>query len=198
MEGISTLRFETATLFLSDIYTAVSSEAIETHNIGAILDCTFETYHLKYPNITCAKLPLQDTTSQRLDPGLYQAVGFVIQHLNAGINVLIFCHRGISRSATIAIAVVMNLLGMNSQDGFRFVAEQRDIINPNLGFCLQLESSETQIRSIRLTTNKYIQPDEELTLEVYHKAVTGPSSEIIVFEVEFDTPVAEPPTLIVW
>lgn len=198
MEGISTLRFEAATLFLSGIHTAVSPEEIETHNIGAILDCTFETFHLKHPNVTCGKLPLKDLTSQSLGPGLYQAVGFVIQHLNAGINVLIFCHRGVSRSATVTIAVVMNLLQMNSQDGFRFVAEQRSIISPNLGFCLQLESSESQIRSIRLTEKVYMKPDEEPTLEVYHKAVTGPSSEIVIFEVEFDTPPEQPLTLLKW
>ena len=64
-----------------------------------------------------------------------------------GKNILILCAKGISRSATIMIAYVMFRDNKNHNDAYNFVKSKRSVIEPNIGFCFQLETFNTQIHN---------------------------------------------------
>lgn len=195
--SLSILECGETKLFLSNVLTASDPSVIETHKIGAILDCTVECPKLSHPNVTCAKIHLKDMTEQKLFPGLYQAVSFVLQHLNSGIHVLIFCGRGVSRSATLAIACAMSIFDLEFEDAHALVSTKRSIINPNIGFCCSLERIKPQLRSLRVTSKPYKHnPDDNPLFEIY---LTSATSEIVVCEAEWTEPVRGPCVMLpVW
>ena len=59
--------------------------------------------------------------------------------------VLVHCHRGVSRSATVVIAYMMKFKNIGMLEAFNFVKIQRPIIDPNFGFLIQLQAFEEQI-----------------------------------------------------
>ena len=55
-------------------------------------------------------------------------------------NTLVHCHQGISRSATIVIAYLMNTYRTNFDVAFQKLKSVRPVVKPNKGFIRQLES----------------------------------------------------------
>lgn len=55
-----------------------------------------------------------------------------------GGRVFVHCHAGISRSATVCIAYLMQHKKVSMTDAYKYVQSRRPIISPNLGFMGQL------------------------------------------------------------
>lgn len=62
---------------------------------------------------------------------------------------LVHCLAGVSRSATVAIAYVMQHLSLSSEEGLRFVKERRPSVAPNFNFLGQLLEWEKEVGSGR-------------------------------------------------
>ena len=60
-------------------------------------------------------------------------------------SVLVHCHRGVSRSATVVIAYMMKCKNVGMIEAFNLVKLQRPVIDPNFGFLIQLQSFEEQM-----------------------------------------------------
>ena len=63
---------------------------------------------------------------------------------NAG-KVLVHCHAGVSRSATVCIAYLMFKNNMFLEEAFEHVRLRRGVISPNLNFMQQLKEYETSL-----------------------------------------------------
>ncbi|ODN06352.1 Dual specificity protein phosphatase 3 [Orchesella cincta] len=61
-------------------------------------------------------------------------------------KVLVHCHQGISRSATLVLAYLMIHKGMSAKDAVQIVRRKREIF-PNEGFFQQLSDLELRLRS---------------------------------------------------
>lgn len=66
------------------------------------------------------------------------ANAFIEEGIRAG-NVLVHCRFGVSRSATIVIAYIMEKYKLTFEEAFLYVKKQRKFINPNPGFVNQLK-----------------------------------------------------------
>uniref|UniRef100_A0A8C4IL61 Serine/threonine/tyrosine interacting protein n=1 Tax=Dicentrarchus labrax TaxID=13489 RepID=A0A8C4IL61_DICLA len=66
---------------------------------------------------------------------------FIDSCLATGGKVLVHGNAGISRSAALVIAYLMETFGMKYRDAFSHVQERRFCINPNVGFVHQLQVS---------------------------------------------------------
>ena len=60
-------------------------------------------------------------------------------------NVLIHCHAGVSRSATVLIAYLMRKEGVGLKEADGMVRRRREIIRPNKGFVEQLKVYERRL-----------------------------------------------------
>lgn len=65
---------------------------------------------------------------------------FINQAFASGGRVLVHCHAGISRSATIVISYLMREHGMNLAAATQLTRSKRWFINPNIGFRKQLKT----------------------------------------------------------
>jgi len=61
------------------------------------------------------------------------SIAFIKDGLKKG-GVLVHCFAGVSRSATIVIAYLMQEKEMNMEHAFSFASRARPIIFPNMGF----------------------------------------------------------------
>ncbi|XP_054262660.1 serine/threonine/tyrosine-interacting protein B-like [Macrosteles quadrilineatus] len=76
---------------------------------------------------------------------------FIDQSLASGGKVLIHGNGGISRSAALAIAYIMQKYSLNIKDAFTLVQQNRFCINPNEGFMAQLAEFEPIYRAQQQT-----------------------------------------------
>ncbi|XP_014341250.1 serine/threonine/tyrosine-interacting protein isoform X3 [Latimeria chalumnae] len=67
---------------------------------------------------------------------------FIDACLQTGGKILVHGNAGISRSAALVIAYVMETFGIKYRDAFTYVQERRFCINPNVGFVHQLQEYE--------------------------------------------------------
>lgn len=64
---------------------------------------------------------------------------------NSGGRVLVHCQAGISRSATICLAYLIQSRRVRLDEAFDFVKQRRGVISPNFSFMGQLLQFETQV-----------------------------------------------------
>lgn len=64
---------------------------------------------------------------------------------NSGGRVLVHCQAGISRSATICLAYLIQSHRVRLDEAFDFVKQRRGVISPNFSFMGQLLQFETQV-----------------------------------------------------
>jgi len=93
----------------------------------------------KSRNFKCGYLgiPAVDHESFRLSPFFEEACRFIDGAMSHGGKVMVHCREGISRSATLVLAYLINRKGMPVGDAVRSVRRKRQIY-PNDGFLQQL------------------------------------------------------------
>ena len=128
-------------VYLGSQLSASNETVINTLKISAILCCGvgLRMEFADDPSIRYYQLPIADSLDQEILPFVPHAVEFIEMALAEGRNVLIHCHVGISRSASITIAYVMKALPMTYFAAHVHVKARRDCINPNRKFANDLE-----------------------------------------------------------
>lgn len=133
-------------LYLGSQVDAMNQELLKNHNI---------TYELNV-STTCPKpdfiqdshflrIPVNDNYSDKLLPHFPKAINFLDKVRESSGCVLVHCLGGISRSATVAIAYIMQHMKMTSDDAYRYVKGKRATISPNFNFLGQLLEYEKQL-----------------------------------------------------
>ncbi|XP_002730853.1 serine/threonine/tyrosine-interacting protein B-like [Saccoglossus kowalevskii] len=96
-------------------------------------------------------LDVADKPTENIIKHFVLAKEFIDNCFNLGGRVLVHGNAGISRSAALVIAYVMETYGLTYRDAFRYVQQRRFCINPNEGFVHQLMEYEA-IYQARLMT----------------------------------------------
>mmetsp|Transcript_12283 Transcript_12283/g.21918 ORF Transcript_12283/g.21918 Transcript_12283/m.21918 type:complete len:778 (-) Transcript_12283:53-2386(-) len=94
------------------------------------------------------ELHLRDKSSEDISCVFYAIVNFIERARKADEKVLVFCHRGISRSATLVIAYLIWRNKCTYNDALAYVKKRRPAIDPNIGFSLQLMMWATKRPSV--------------------------------------------------
>jgi len=122
-------------LWLGSITDAVDEKQLQANRIKAIvalLEPSQEEYFLggyQWKNIERVRISLADGVPDQ-DVAIRQAIDKVSEFLDQGKNTLVHCAAGISRSATVTIAVLMKRVKLSWDEAEQYVKERRAIINP--------------------------------------------------------------------
>ena len=76
---------------------------------------------------------INDESSQSLIRHFPASIAFIKEGLDKG-GVLVHCHAGVSRSATIVIAYLMQEKHLSFESAFSYASKRRPVIFPNMGF----------------------------------------------------------------
>ncbi|XP_049881916.1 dual specificity protein phosphatase MPK-4-like [Pectinophora gossypiella] len=131
-------------LYLSNARAAADKNVLRHLNITHVL--TIEAHRLpkstfEDSNISTLFIRAYDTPQTNLLPYFPMANAFINEGLQKG-NVLVHCHFGVSRSATLVIAFIMEKYQLGYDQAYNYVRQRRRFINPNPGFVNQLREYE--------------------------------------------------------
>ncbi len=126
------------TIYIGDHNAAANLGILRSRGITHIINCAAEirNYHesrgVKYFN-----LGLLDSDDPII-PVVTKAYNYIKRESGEGpIVVLIHCHMGMSRSASMVIYYLMKETDLSFGDALKFLKKRRPIVNPNASYRLQ-------------------------------------------------------------
>ncbi|KAK2582462.1 hypothetical protein KPH14_004768 [Odynerus spinipes] len=87
-------------------------------------------------------LDIADTATENIIQHFQKVKTFIDEGINSGGQVLVHGNAGISRSAALVLAYVMETYGLSQTRAYAIVQQKRFCINPNEGFVAQLREYE--------------------------------------------------------
>lgn len=139
---------------------ACGNKVVEKLNIGAIaqtaggLEAFFPPFgkqieNLRSKNVAILQLGWTDSESFKLSPNhLQEGIDFLNEHRAKGVNCVVNCAQGKSRSSTLVIAYLMWLDRVrfsSVKETLKFVHARRSLAEPNRNFMKQLEEFASQL-----------------------------------------------------
>ncbi|KAI9008556.1 hypothetical protein DFJ74DRAFT_359913 [Hyaloraphidium curvatum] len=158
-------------LYLGSAHAALP-EHVGGYSIGMVIRLGAFSAGSKVDGIDYIDLEIDDAVGVHIG-GLFDSVCEIIANrVSRGINVLVHCHAGVSRSATIVLAYLLmqssgrygigpvcechpesdHAIFRSLRSAFYYVFVRRPIVRPNEGFCKQLQSLEMALFGTGETT----------------------------------------------
>jgi protein-tyrosine phosphatase len=88
---------------------------------------------------------VSDSSSTCIFPVFEYTNRYISRNIRKGVNVLVFCTAGISRSSTVIIAYLIKSEKLKVAQALEKVRRIRSIVNPNRGFLRQLKKYASEI-----------------------------------------------------
>ncbi|KAF0556690.1 dual specificity protein phosphatase 19 [Gigaspora margarita] len=133
-------------LFLGSLVAATDEDWLEEHKITHILTVANGILPSFPESFTYKVIPIRDHPSQNISTHFEEVFEFIQSVLDQeDSNILVHCHQGVSRSASVVIAYIMRSQQLSFEDAFKLVKGKRSAIRPNAGFLKQLKTFESTI-----------------------------------------------------
>ncbi|RIA97053.1 protein-tyrosine phosphatase-like protein [Glomus cerebriforme] len=91
------------------------------------------------------RIDIADDPSSNISKHFHECIGFIENAKSTNGRVYVHCQAGISRSATIVVAYLMNSQKISYKRALNLVKEKRPFVKPNHGFRKQLREFEKKI-----------------------------------------------------
>jgi protein-tyrosine phosphatase len=167
-------------LYLGGKSDAKSKESLEELNIKYILNCTPQrvddpefgcpNFFQKDKTFVYKRIPIFDNKGEDILPHLDSAFKFIEEGQHYG-NVLVHCHKGVSRSASFVIGYLMRKNEFTFDEALLFVQSVRPVVQPNEAFITQLQSYNPHINTTIANTSNLTTcgPDTNINMDVSQK-----------------------------
>jgi len=134
-------------LFLGGANDATSRDVLLRHNITYILNVTpnLPNVFKDEENFKYKQIPIVDHWNQNLSQFFPEAIAFIDEARSGGFGVLVHCLAGISRSATLTVAYLMQTRRWSLNRAYDFVKRCKSDVSPNFNFMGQLLDFEKQL-----------------------------------------------------
>jgi len=142
----------TGALYLGSLSAATDKDLLRQHHITHVVHVLGDGYWFPsnpggespgggvWKDGVCSyRIDILDDSTADLGHHLERVCGFIDSSLRSGRNLLVHCHQGISRSASITIAYLIYNHGMSFETAFAVVKRKRACIKPNSGFMKVLQ-----------------------------------------------------------
>lgn len=103
---------------------------------------------------TYLSIPVEDSNNEDIAVWFNQAISFIERFRSENGKVLVHCHAGVSRSATICMAYLMATRKLRMEEAYEYVKKKRRVISPNFNFMGQLLSFESQVITVKTYSPK--------------------------------------------
>lgn len=120
-------------LYIGNMYSAKDINFFKTHGIGAVVNATpdvphyFANDHIEYMRINVND-SLKDQDFTIMSKYLPHAVSFVHKNLHLDNKpVLVHCHAGVQRSASIVAAYLMLMKNVNLETSIKYIIHKRPV-----------------------------------------------------------------------
>jgi len=130
-------------IFLGDLESAGCAELLKSLSIKYIVNAS-NLSREPHPEIEYMCIEVGDTEKAPLNDYFYQVAVFERLATKNESNVLFHCKAGVSRSATLVLAVLMENYGMSLEEAWDLAHTARPCIDPNKGFVVQLLKYENK------------------------------------------------------
>ncbi|XP_046558461.1 dual specificity protein phosphatase 1-B-like [Haliotis rubra] len=137
-------------LYLGDARHAADHDLLTRLSFTAILNVSTSCENHFESDFRYMKIPVQDNSSADLLSWFHKAIDFIDSVRTSGGKVLVHCHAGISRSATICLAYLMSTNNLALEHAYEHVRQRRSVIDPNLNFMRQLKDFESELGTARV------------------------------------------------
>lgn len=125
-------------LFLGALSAAANLPALKKKSIGTVLTVAMGI-GLQLPGeLRHLTIEVDDDSSQDLLPFIQQGIDYIRSALDVGCPILVHCFAGVSRSAAMVIAYIMQTRKVPLAVAFKEVKLCRQFVDPNPGFIRQL------------------------------------------------------------
>lgn len=128
-------------LYLGNLAAATSTATLTSYKITHILTidtCPLPRNILRLKHINFKFIQLSDLPREDLLSHFEDAITFIKDGVSKGA-VLVHCYFGVSRSATVILAYVMQKYHLTYRQAFEKVKKKRSVVYPNQGFVSQLK-----------------------------------------------------------
>ncbi|XP_050070033.1 dual specificity protein phosphatase MPK-4 [Anopheles maculipalpis] len=145
-------------LWLGNASAAADIGTLERHTIRSILsiDSVPLPVHITdHPNLRVRHIQAADVPREDLIRHFEDSNRFIADSLAEGRHVLVHCYFGVSRSATIVIAYIMQKYRLGYEAAFQRVKAKRLFVMPNPGFVNQLKLYGRMAYRIDRTNERY-------------------------------------------
>ncbi len=118
-------------LWIGNVYSSQDQHFLRENNISVIINCTVDVPNL-YNHIKYYRVSLNDSGKKKdidkMTKYLPKVVPFLHQeYFKNKKNVLVHCHAGVQRSATVVCAYLTKSTGANLSDVMKFIIKKRPI-----------------------------------------------------------------------
>lgn len=149
-------------LYLGGVEAVLDSQCLADQGILAVVCCNRE---LEFPTskflpeLEYYRVDVEDMGREPIELFLPEATEFIHQQLLLERPVLVHCKAGVSRSASVVLAYLMEYRGYSLHDAFLLTLHHRPTITPNPGFMEQLRSYEKEKCGVNIASidiHKYV------------------------------------------
>jgi len=135
-------------LYLGGVEAAQDSQGLAQQGIHAVVCCM---QWLEYPSskfvsgLEYHRVDVEDKGIEPLELYLPEATEFIHTQIAQGRQVFVHCRAGVSRSASVMLAYLIEYRGYSLYDAFHLIRRIRPTITPNPGFMEQLIAYEKKM-----------------------------------------------------
>lgn len=132
-------------LWLGNLTAATDIDTLQSHGINHILtvdSCSLPCAITERRGMVTKFFKITDTAQEDLLSIIEDAVAFITSSLESGV-LLVHCYFGVSRSAALVIAYLMQKYHISYDCAFQKAKEKRRFVGPNSGFQSQLKLYHT-------------------------------------------------------
>eukprot|EP00802_Teleaulax_amphioxeia_P022542 Tamp_23003.p1 GENE.Tamp_23003~~Tamp_23003.p1 ORF type:complete len:267 (+),score=60.92 Tamp_23003:25-801(+) len=132
-------------VFIGGVVVACREGPLKDAGITHILNVTPNEKDFFPKSFTYMRVPVNDTSSGRLDRYWDAAFKFMVDAMSSGGKVFVHCSAGVSRSASLVIYYMMRKHKLSLLEAYKKLRRARGCVAPNFTFWQQLVSAERSL-----------------------------------------------------
>ena len=128
-------------IFIGGYIAAANRDVIQRNKIKAIVKMFADTDkypegNIRHPHVRYKVINCRDLVDYDITEDVKEALRFIVKMIRKkrDIRILVHCHAGVSRSATVVITYLMLKADLKMLDALLYLRSLRPVINPNTSF----------------------------------------------------------------